>query len=262
PWEGGTNITIEGINLGKSFVDIYGGITVAGIPCEPYQHLYKISREIVCRVDGPGISQFRHGPVSVRVDNFRGLSKIDYQFVDPQIQDVIPQYESGGTVLSIKGKHMNAGSLIEVFIDDLPCLIIKINVSEIQCRTNASIHQREGRVQLKFDQGIRFYDKYLFKHKEDPSIKSLKSGITICNKYLKGIPAGGIKISITGTNLLSIQNPKFYLYDENNTKQYFSDCEVYSDSLMICSSPYIPEIQNWALDSEKAKAIGLWLLNE
>jgi len=30
PWEGGTNITIRGINLGKEFRDIYGGITVAG----------------------------------------------------------------------------------------------------------------------------------------------------------------------------------------------------------------------------------------
>jgi len=25
PWEGGTNITIRGVNLGKSFKDIYGG---------------------------------------------------------------------------------------------------------------------------------------------------------------------------------------------------------------------------------------------
>ena len=54
PWEGGTNITITGINLGKEYLDIYGGITVAGIQCDPYERLYKKTEKIVCKVDGPG----------------------------------------------------------------------------------------------------------------------------------------------------------------------------------------------------------------
>jgi plexin A len=54
PWEGGTNITITGINLGKEYLDIYGGITVAGIQCDPYERLYRKTEKIVCKVDGPG----------------------------------------------------------------------------------------------------------------------------------------------------------------------------------------------------------------
>lgn len=50
PWEGGTNITIEGVNLGKTFQDIYTGVSIAGINCQPYKHLYIRTKQIVCRV--------------------------------------------------------------------------------------------------------------------------------------------------------------------------------------------------------------------
>ncbi len=50
PWEGGTNITITGMNLGKSFEDIARGVTVAGMACDPYPHLYENTEKIVCKV--------------------------------------------------------------------------------------------------------------------------------------------------------------------------------------------------------------------
>lgn len=127
PWEGGTNITITGINLGKSFKDIYGGVSVAGIPCEPYEHLYKKTTQIVCRVDGPGTNDKRSGLVVVKVEDFRGNSKQSYEFVDPKIREITPKFGplSGGTELNIFGQYMNAGSLIQAFIDELPCQIIR-----------------------------------------------------------------------------------------------------------------------------------------
>ena len=51
PWEGGTNITIQGVNLGKSFEDIARGVTVAGMACDPYQDLYERTEKIVCKVN-------------------------------------------------------------------------------------------------------------------------------------------------------------------------------------------------------------------
>ena len=47
---GGTNITIRGINLGKEFLDIYNGITVSGIHCDPYESLYLKTEQIVFKV--------------------------------------------------------------------------------------------------------------------------------------------------------------------------------------------------------------------
>lgn len=257
PWEGGTNITIEGINLGRTFEDIYGGITVAGISCEPYRHLYKPTREIVCRVDGPGTSEPRKGPVMVKVENFRNESKQIYQFVDPRIEEIFPRLgpRSGGTLLSVKGKYMNAGSLIEVFIDELPCRTVSVEPNEIKCYTNASDRQREGKIKVKFDQGIRMYDRDTYEYTADPTIDRLESGVNSLNKVPKGIPAGGIKISVSGKHLSSIQKPMFYVYSEDKKKKYFSSCEVHSDSLMTCLSPYIPDINSSAIDAENPKLL-------
>lgn len=126
PWEGGTNITIQGINLGKTFQDIYTGIMIAGMNCQPYEQLYLKTKQIVCKVDGPGTSEPRHGPVMVRVEDYRGESKTHFHFVDPVITGISPKYgpKSGGTMLQITGKYMNAGSNIQAFIGDLPCRIL------------------------------------------------------------------------------------------------------------------------------------------
>ena len=51
PWEGGTNITIRGVNLGKSFEDIARGVTVAGMACDPYQVRFFVLLVIFFSVD-------------------------------------------------------------------------------------------------------------------------------------------------------------------------------------------------------------------
>jgi hypothetical protein len=38
---------VQGINLGKTYLDIYGGVSVAGIQCEPYEQLYVKTKQIV-----------------------------------------------------------------------------------------------------------------------------------------------------------------------------------------------------------------------
>ena len=45
PIEGGTEITISGINMGKVFTDIHE-ISVAGTPCEPYIDSYVTGEKV------------------------------------------------------------------------------------------------------------------------------------------------------------------------------------------------------------------------
>lgn len=248
PWEGGTNITIKGINLGKTFSDIYGGVSVAGIQCEPYELLYVKTKQIVCRVDGPGTNEPRRGPVIVRVEDFRGESKHNYEFVDPEIEAISPKYgpRSGGTVLKITGRYMNAGSRIQAFIDDLPCEIISTKPEEALCVTSASDRQRSGKLRMKFDKGDRTFDKELFEYVEDPTIESAESGVAGQIKIPKGIPAGGIRISVSGKNLAYIQNPQMYVYYKD--KMFGSQCVVLSNSNMACPSPNIAVTET--LDAE------------
>ena len=40
PREGGTLVTIEGTNLGKTFADIRDGVTVGGVKCYPVEDQY------------------------------------------------------------------------------------------------------------------------------------------------------------------------------------------------------------------------------
>uniref|UniRef100_A0A1B6CQ54 Sema domain-containing protein n=1 Tax=Clastoptera arizonana TaxID=38151 RepID=A0A1B6CQ54_9HEMI len=249
PWEGGTNITIEGISLGKTYNDIYGGVSVAGLQCEPYEHLYIKTKRIVCRVDGPGTNEIRKGPVIVRVEDFRGESTHHYEFVDPVIDGIKPKYgpKSGGTTLRIKGNYMNAGSRIQAFIDELPCEITETYAKEAVCITSASRRQRSGKVKMKFDKGDRQYDKELFEYVDDPNIESAESGVAGQIKTAKGVPAGGIQISVSGKNLLYIQKPQMYVYFNN--KIFYSTCDVLSNSNMACPSPVV-DIGDMQVDAE------------
>lgn len=106
--------------------DIYSGVTVSGVSCEPYRHLYLQTRRIVCRLDGPGINEPKAGPIIVKVADFRAESRTWYQFVDPKIKGISPTSGPlfGGTRLTIYGDHLNAGSHTQAFVDKVPCEIL------------------------------------------------------------------------------------------------------------------------------------------
>ncbi|XP_066584060.1 plexin-A4 [Prorops nasuta] len=251
PWEGHTNLTIRGINLGKTFQDIYAGISVAGIRCQPFPELYIRTKQIVCRVDGPGEpGETRSGPVIVKIEDFMGQSQYNFQFVDPRIITISPKYGpmSGGTIVKITGQYMNAGSKIQAFIDELPCRIIVAEPNEAHCMTSASERKRNGVLKMTFDGGHRLYDGF-FTYVEDPKIESVESGVGGQLKIPKGIPAGGIKMYVTGKNLGFIQNPQMYVYYDG--KMFTSDCEVQGENSMVCNSPTIDVPENVQLDAER-----------
>jgi plexin A len=208
PWEGGTNLTIEGVNLGKTFSDIAAGITVAGMPCHPYEELYVQTRRIVCLVVSPKNSAPRRGPVIVRVSNFQGESADYYEFVNPIIESIHPSRGplSGGTQLTIRGQFLNAGSSIQAVIDpSLTCAITSINSTHAICRTSASNRLGSGKLQMSFDRGVRRYTRQMYQYVEDPIIEYAESGVVSQVKVPKGIPSGGIIISVAGNNFEYIQ---------------------------------------------------------
>jgi len=75
--------------------------------------------------------------------------------------------------------------------------------------------QRSGKLRMKFDKGDRFFDKEQFEYVEDPTIEYVESGSAGQDKVPKGIPAGGIKISVSGKNLAYIQSPEMYVIYDN-----------------------------------------------
>lgn len=238
PWEGGTNITITGINLGKNFSDIYSGVKIAGIDCIPYKDLYLDTRQIVCRVDGPGTMAYRAGKIVVQVQDFRGESRGDFEFVDPVIHDFEPKFGpmSGGTRVHIRGNHLNAGSLIKASINGMRCEILTTDVKDAFCRTSPSTARNRGFMKMEFDSGERQLNSVQFEYVEDPVINYATSGINN-EMFPKGIPSGGIKVTVHGKNFNSIQSPNMYVYYRD--RMFNSPCTIYKDDFMLCDSPVI-----------------------
>lgn len=238
PYEGGTNVTIHGINLGKNFLDIYEGVKVAGMSCMPFANLYVDTKKIVCKVDGPGDFRNRQGKIVVQIGDYRGESLTDFQFVDPSINDFSPKAGpiSGGTQVTITGNYLNAGSSIKAYFGDLSCVILSVDENQALCRTSASQEKRSGRLKMTFDGATRECDIDEFRFEDDPTIISAASGST-GQKGPKGIPAGGIKIYVHGTNLKIIQQPKMYVYYDDKT--FIAHCAVLSNTDMECDSPVI-----------------------
>lgn len=65
----------SGINLGKEIDDIYEGITVAGINCQPYRESYVMTKRVTCMVDSPGVNDYKEGPIVVKVKGV-GLQEV------------------------------------------------------------------------------------------------------------------------------------------------------------------------------------------
>lgn len=251
PWEGGTNITIHGINLGKNFSDIYSGVKIAGMNCMPYPELYVDTKKIVCVVDGPGVQLYRYGKIVVQISDYRGESSEDYEFVDPKIIDFKPKKgpKSGGTKITIQGSYLNAGSRIRAYINELPCEILSTDSEQALCHTSPSVEDKvRGKLKMEFDNGARECPESMFEYVDDPEIEYAVSGTNAQLKIPKGIPAGGIKITVVGSGFDSIQSPSIYVYYQD--KMFLSQCEIITMTEMLCDSPVI-DVADGTLDPDK-----------
>lgn len=259
PFEGGTNITIEGINLGRNFKDIEEGVHIAllhnrvlshQIPCIPFRESYVKTSQIKCQIQHTNVSYLNKGTtqsgqaptghIVVKVLNeYQATSRELFSFVNPKISHIEPSRgpTSGGTKISIVGSHMDAGSLIEASLGSFPCNVIRREKNRAECITSARFTPGGEKVRVRFDNGVRTFEDYTFLYVEDPTITLVESSSG--QRQPKGIPAGGITVTVKGTNLNSVQRPLMYV--EIDGVKYNSSCVIESSSDMKCKSPRVPE---------------------
>lgn len=287
PYEGGTNLTIEGINLGRIFKDIENGIGISHelngqqislIPCYPYRNDYLKTSRIKCRIQGRNMSadpsmKSISGPVVVQVlKEYTAKSRDHYMFVNPKILTINPSKGpvSGGTLLSIEGLNMNAGSSASAFLGDLPCNVTKREMNHAECITSARLMPGEELLSVHFDNGIRVFEYYNYLYAEDPKIESVSSESmsTSTNRIIgphkqlthvstsldpstmiqrggeqqqpKGIPSGGFHLRVRGQNFNIIQEPKIYV--DVDGEWFVSNCSVLNveGTDMRCETPAVP----------------------
>ncbi|KAG7224369.1 hypothetical protein INR49_004711 [Caranx melampygus] len=233
PREGGTRVTIEGENLGLQVKEI-AHVQVAGVRCNPVPLQYISAERIVCDMAEALLPHSPGGPVELCIGvcsaEYRTLSTQTYSFVSPSFSRVRPEKGpvSGGTRLTVTGRHLDAGSTVTVFIDKEECLFVKRTNREIICITPASISgSGPAPIHLMIDRAEVTSSETKYIYTEDPTITSIEPNWTILN--------GSTPITVTGTNLLTIQEPKVRAkYGGVETNNF---CTVVNDSTMTCMAP-------------------------
>ncbi|CAN8028799.1 unnamed protein product, partial [Ixodes persulcatus] len=265
PLEGGTNITIEGENLGKMFEDIEKGVyilleTVNGssldVSCIPYQDLYVNGSRIVCRIQRPeNMTLAMSGPVVINVrDQVTARSKQKYTFVDPTIVSITPDKgpKSGGTDIEIRGAFLKTGSTVEITVGGVPCHLTKRQDDLLTCRTSHAPMAGQGRLVVKFDDGRRELGEYMFTFVEDPSIDSVESAYA--GTPARGIPSGGLTVNVKGRNLDVVREPALYVTVKS--QRHYGKCVPESPQHLKCRSPAVSK-ENLPFEEDPAVPLEL-----
>uniref|UniRef100_A0A8C2HFB2 Plexin A1a n=1 Tax=Cyprinus carpio TaxID=7962 RepID=A0A8C2HFB2_CYPCA len=195
PRQGGTRLTITGENLGLQFRDIMTGVRLGKVPCVPIEEEYVNANYKQCT------------PYFTRVQPFQGPL-------------------SGGTRITIEGNHLNAGSSVEVNIGRHSCHFKKRSSKEIVCVTPAGVNAGSTPVMVDIDSAELRNPEVKFNYTEDPTILKIDPDWSIAS--------GGTLLTISGTNLATIKEPKI-------RAKYGSNCTVFNNSVMVCLAPSVAD---------------------
>ncbi|NXX28166.1 PLXA2 protein, partial [Nicator chloris] len=232
PPEGGTRVTIRGVNLGLDFSEIAQGVQVAGVQCTPLPEHYVVAEQIVCEMGQalPGISS---GPVLLCIGEckpeFTAKSAQQYMFVTPAVSFLSPSRgpESGGTMVTISGHYLGAGSRVSVLLGNQTCQFHERSMNEIVCVSAPSAHGL-GAVQVSVSVDRAQLERtLLFEYIDDPKVQHIEPEWSIAS--------GHTPLTVTGTNLDVIQEPRIRV--KYNGKEFVNVCRVVNATALACLAP-------------------------
>ncbi|NWX03775.1 PLXA2 protein, partial [Caloenas nicobarica] len=232
PPEGGTRVTIRGVNLGLDFSEIAHGVQVAGVQCTPLPEHYVVAEQIVCEMGQalPGISS---GPVLLCIGEckpeFTAKSAQQYMFVTPAVSFLNPSRgpESGGTMVTISGHYLGAGSRVSVLLGNQTCEFYGRSMNEIVCVSAPSAHGLGAvHVSVSVDRA-QLEQTLLFEYIEDPKVQHIEPEWSIAS--------GHTPLTVTGSNLDVIQEPRIRV--KYNGKEFVNVCKVVNATALACLAP-------------------------
>ncbi|XP_050412849.2 plexin-B isoform X1 [Patella vulgata] len=243
PIHGGTNVTIEGTNLGAKFEDIKNSVTIASVKCTPYRHLYSPSRRIVCRAEWRG--QVATGPIEISINGDVTTYTEEFSYRSPMLKQINPSHGpiAGGSMITISGEHLDTGGVIHANFGDAPCVVDRATITSKQlvCQTT-KVWKAEPKtpISLSYD-GQVFSLTHDFIYKENPEI------VRIFPR--KSVASGGRYLNVEGSNFECIQKPQMFGYIPTADGEFdlteATVCRVVSDTMMKCPTPRLPStLQN------------------
>uniref|UniRef100_A0A8C7H142 Plexin A2 n=1 Tax=Oncorhynchus kisutch TaxID=8019 RepID=A0A8C7H142_ONCKI len=205
PPEGGTRVTIHGMNLGLAFSEMVDNVKVAGVKCSPVEEGYIIAEQIVCEMDAAPADS-KAGPVQLCVGEcipaLKTHSSQLYSFVMPSVQGLSPTRgpESGGSKVTIMGENLGAGSSVTVLFGNQTCEFYGRTMTEIVCYSAPSL-TGVGSVQISVSvDRAQVKESLSFDYIEDPTVQRIEPEWSIAS--------GHTPLMVTGTNLDVVQEPR------------------------------------------------------
>uniref|UniRef100_A0A8C5B5W2 Plexin A2 n=1 Tax=Gadus morhua TaxID=8049 RepID=A0A8C5B5W2_GADMO len=253
PWQGsrrmsdgGTRVTIHGMNLGLSFADMVGNVEVAGVRCVPVEEGYIIAEQIVCEMD-PAPPESRPGPIQLCVGECRPELKTRssqlYSFVMPSVTGLTPSRgpESGGTKVTILGDNLGAGSNVSVQFGNQTCEFYGRTMTEIVCYSAPS-QAGVGPVQISVSvDRAQVRESLSFEYIEDPTVARIEPEWSIAS--------GHTPLMVTGTNLDVVQEPRIRV--KYGGRESVNVCKVVNSTCMSCLAPSL--MGDYALGPDTVK---------
>uniref|UniRef100_A0A7N8YC87 Plexin-A1 n=1 Tax=Mastacembelus armatus TaxID=205130 RepID=A0A7N8YC87_9TELE len=231
PRQGGTMLTITGENLGLQFKDIQSGVRIGKVACNPQEDQYISAEQIVCRLNDATGYRVQEAQVEVCVrdclhPDYKAISTKAFTFVSPYFTRVHPSTGplSGGTRITIEGSHLSAGSAVSVKIGLHSCRFERRSSKEIVCVTPAGQAPGTTPVMVDINSAELRNPEVKFNYAEDPTILKIEPDWSIAS--------GGTMLTITGTNLATIKEPKM-------RAKYGSNCTVVNNTVMVCLAPSV-----------------------
>ncbi|XP_029948491.1 plexin-A2-like isoform X1 [Salarias fasciatus] len=248
PVEGGTLVTIQGLNLGLSFSELEGNVEVAGIQCTPQEEGYITAEQIVCEMaEAPEGSAA--GPVTLCVGEcrpeLRAQSSQLYTFVTPTMLALTPGRgpESGGTKVTIVGENLSAGSTVNVYFGNQTCELYRRTMSEIVCFSAPSV-TGAGPVQVSLSvDRAKVPGSLAFEYIEDPTVQRIEP--------LWSITSGHTTLTVTGTNLDVVQEPRVRVKYAGH--ESVNVCKVMNTTTISCFAPSLKA--EYTTDQETIKHV-------
>ncbi|XP_065605443.1 macrophage-stimulating protein receptor [Cyrtonyx montezumae] len=175
---------------------------------------------------------------STRISSFHvwGSTTLSgFIFVEPRISTLHPSFgpQGGGTLMSLYGSHLSAGSSWRVTINGSECPLDgqpSQGDGEIRCMVPAANSLGTAPVTLWID-GEEFLAPLSFEYRPDPSVLAI---IPNCSY-------GGSMLTLIGTHLDSVYRAKIQFEGRGSRRTEATECEdPQSPDWLLCRSPAFP----------------------
>ncbi|XP_055504026.1 macrophage-stimulating protein receptor [Leucoraja erinacea] len=203
------------------------------------------ARRLVCKLEITGETQLAGSTkITITIQETKrsgefsivgSTSIAGFEFVEPVITHVVPTYGplDGGTLISLRGRHLTAGNTQNVTIGGKVCRIERQSNISISCITPKMDELKEEFPVVVIDvANVPLKGDFKFQYRKNPVVHKMSPNCSIIR---------GLNVTIHGTNLNSVYQPKLVFVDEKGVKFEKACQEPKSSEVMFCQTPAIQE---------------------